>query len=275
MPDHVHTSAPDRTPTGTATAVANSSSSGTVASPPAHPVGRLLWALIRLATAAALAIAITAQVVNTARYSAENGLDVGMMIANHFSYFTVLSTSAGTLVLAIGGIWLATRGRRGGNEPVWLSILFLSIGSAMVITGIVYNVLLRNDGAPDPDTLTWASEIKHVIAPIVFALDLILHIGRSSLRWSAVALTLIYPLAWAVYTLLRGELVTDPLNGTAWWYPYGFLDPHTSATGYAGVAVYVVAIAAALALIAAGSIWLSRRASRIRGAGATPGDTPR
>lgn len=217
---------------------------------------------MRLATAAALIVAIVMQIIATTEYALGAGQHLPTALANHFSYFTVLSTAAGAVVLAIGGVWLVTRGRTEGVEPRWLSLLFLCIGSAVVITGIVFNLLLRNDGVPDPDTLGWASEIKHVVAPIVFALDLILHVGRAAFRWGDAALALIYPVLWAIYTLARGEFITDPLHGTRWWYPYGFLDPHRAGGGYLSIAITIIGIAAALAIIAAGSVWLSRRASR-------------
>lgn len=223
---------------------------------------RLLWAAVRFATATLLFGAIVAQLNATIGYATAAGHHVVTEVANHLSYFTVLSTSVGAIVMAIGGVWLATAGMRGEIEPRWLSLLFLCVGSAVVITGIVYNLLLRNDGVPDPDTLTWASEIKHVVAPLLFALDLVLHIARGALRWSDIALALIFPIAWALYTLVRGELITNPLDGAAWWYPYGFLDPHRVAGGYWGVSLYVVGIAAALALIAALAVWCSRRRAR-------------
>ena len=223
---------------------------------------RTLWAVVRLATAAALFAAIILQIAATLEYAASADQHLPTALANHLSYFTVLSTTAGAIVLAIGGVWLITRGRTGGVEPRWLSLLFLCIGSAVVITGIVFNVLLRNDGVPDPDTLTWASEIKHVVAPIVFALDLVLHVARAPYKWSDALLALIYPIVWAVYTMLRAELITDPLTGNAWWYPYGFLDPHRAAGGYASVVVTIIGIALALALLAAGSVWISRRKGR-------------
>jgi hypothetical protein len=205
-----------------------------------------------------LVVAIVAQLIATIRYASGAGEDLVTAVTNHLSYFTVMSTTAGAVVLAIGGVWLAGSGRRGGTEPRWISVLVLCVGSAVVITGIVYNLLLRNDGVPDPDTLVWASEIKHVIAPLVFALDLVFHVARAPMRWSDVGLALIFPVGWAAYTLIRGEFVTDPVTGAAWWYPYGFLDPHRAAGGYAGVALYVVGIAAALALIAAAAVWRSR-----------------
>lgn len=220
---------------------------------------RTVWGIVRLGTAAALFVAIIMQVIATAEYASTASQDLPTVISNHFSYFTVLSTTAGAIVLAVGGTWLLRHRDRATLEPRSLSILFTCVGSAVVITGIVFNLLLRNDGVPDPDTLMWASEIKHVVAPIVFALDLIMHIGRGALKWSDAALALIYPLLYAAYTLVRGELVTDPVTGNPWWYPYGFLDPHRAAVGYAGVAPYIVGIALALAVITLISVWLSRR----------------
>lgn len=226
------------------------------------PKLRAAWAVIRLATAAALIVAITAQVTRTVQYAREAHLDLAAVLSNHFSYFTVLSTSLASATLLISGIWSWRARRTGASEPRWISVLMLCIGSAMVITGIVYNLLLRG-GVPEPDTVNWASELKHVVAPIVCAIDLVLHVARRPYRWSDVAIVLIYPIVWAVYTLLRGEMVANPETGAAWWYPYGFLDPHRAAGGYVGVALYVVGIALALALIAAISVWISRRAGRM------------
>lgn len=239
------------------------------ATPPALRT-RTIWAVVQLATAAALFIAIVAQLGATMSYAEAAGQHLPTAIANHLSYFTVLSTAAGAIVLAIGGVWMLNQGRFGGTEPRWISVLFLCVGSAVVITGIVYNLLLRNDGIPDPDTLEWASEIKHVVAPIIFALALTLHIGRAPMRWNDIWLTLIFPVAWAIYTLVRGEFITDPLTGAHWWYPYGFLDPHRATGGYTGVALYIVGIAAALALIAAVSVWLSRKKRSTRSVGSSP-----
>lgn len=219
---------------------------------------RTTWAVVRLATAAALLFAIAMQIGATVQYSIGAGQHLPTAIANHLSYFTVLSTAAGAVVLTMGGAWLLVHRRSTATEPRWLSLLFLCFGSAVVITGIVFNLLLRNDGVPDPDTLVWASEIKHVVAPIVFALDLIMHVGRAPYKWRDSLLALIYPILWAGYTLIRANLVTDPVSGNPWWYPYGFLDPHRAAGGYLGVTLYIVGIAAALALLAAGSVWASR-----------------
>lgn len=227
---------------------------------------RTLWTIVRFATAVALVVAIVSQLVATIQYAHTAGHHLATEVANHLSYFTVLSTAAGAVVLLIGGFWLAGHLRDDEREPRWLSILFLVVGSAVVITGIVYNLLLRNDGVPDPDTLTWASEIKHVVAPITFAGELVLHVARERLRWRDSLFALVFPIAWAAYTLLRGEQITNQLTGEPWWYPYGFLDPHRVAGGVSGVALYIVGIAAALAGIAALAVWFSRLRHRAQAA---------
>ena len=71
---------------------------------------------------------------------------------------------------------------------------------------------------------------------------------------------MVFPVAWVGYTLVRGPLVTAPTTGAPRWYPYPFLDPHSAMTGgVGGVIAYVVTIAAAIALIAAGVVWVRRR----------------
>jgi hypothetical protein len=69
---------------------------------------------------------------------------------------------------------------------------------------------------------------------------------------------LVFPVAWILYTLVRGPLVTNPVTKDPWWYPYPFLDPHLVG-GYGGVALYVVGIAVALGAVAALVVAVGRR----------------
>ena len=223
------------------------------------PAARRTWAAVRLATSAALFAAIVAQLVRTAQYAGERDQHLLTVMTNHLSYFTVLATTAGAITLLLGGIWLRRHADDGADEPRWLSLLFLMVIAAVVITGVVYNVLLRGESAADSDTVAWASEIKHTLAPVVFLLDAVLRLGRTHLRPRDVVVSLAVPVIWVVYTLLRGEHITDPATGEPWWYPYGFINPHR--TGGA-VALYVVGIAAAFAGLAALIVWWSRRARR-------------
>ncbi len=57
-----------------------------------------------------------------------------------------------------------------------------------------------------------------------------------------------FPFAWTVLTLIRGEL--DPAH----WYPYPFLNPANG--GYGQIAITIVAVLAAFIAISWAIIWL-------------------
>jgi hypothetical protein len=79
-------------------------------------------------------------------------------------------------------------------------------------------------------------------------------------------LWLVYPIAWAVVTVVRGEL-----DG---WYPYPFLDPANG--GYGQVAIVIAAITLAfvvLALLVASAGNARRRRASPAPVGAASGQT--
>ena len=69
--------------------------------------------------------------------------------------------------------------------------------------------------------------------------------------WSRFWWIAAFPIAWVVYTMIRGAVVD--------WYPYPFLDPAVEpGVGLGGVAVYVIAIASFILLIGSGIVGLSQ-----------------
>ncbi len=219
---------------------------------------RVIWAIVRLATSALMAAAVVAQFVTTFTLTAEKGRDVETTLVNFFSFFTILSSCLGVIVMLVGGLWLLTRGARKQWEPRWMSYVWISVGTYMVITGIVYNLLLRGYVLEQGATVVWANEVLHLIGPIMFLLDLVLCIARRPLGWTAMGVAVIFPISWVIYTLLRGENVTSPVTGDPYWYPYPFLNPYLQPNGYFGVGVYVIGIAAAILVVAALAVWRTR-----------------
>src|SRR5438270_20662 len=69
---------------------------------------------------------------------------------------------------------------------------------------------------------------------------LVQHPRRVRLRTAG--LVVIFPLAWVVFTLIRGGLVPDELAGTSYFYPYPFLNPHLDG-GWIAVARWIGALA--------------------------------
>ncbi|WP_243694802.1 Pr6Pr family membrane protein [Labedella populi] len=208
--------------------------------------------------AVSIVSAVLGQLVTSVTFwSARNPDLLGTTLANFFSFFTIQSNLAAAITLAIGSVVLL-RGR--GEDPRWFAVLMTSIATYMVTTGIVYNVLLRGIELDPGLSQPWSNEVVHAIAPAYLLLDRLFAPGRRPLPSRSIGIVVIFPLAWAAYTLLRAPLVTSPSTGTAGWYPYPFLDPRLSDSGYLSVVFFVVLLALVIATVGLGVLWLSRRA---------------
>ncbi|KTS03682.1 membrane protein [Microbacterium testaceum] len=202
-----------------------------------------------------IAVAVIAQFVSTVSYSAAMGRDLPTVVANFFSFFTNLSNLSAVVVLALAGLRFFVRGRRLDADPAALATALAWVSTYMIITGIVYNLLLRGL-PPQPESVGWSNEIVHVWAPLFFLLDLLIGPGRRRLPWKAALGAAVFPIVWIVYTLARGPFITNPTTGAPYWYPYPFFDPHTN--GWGSVAVYIVGIALAIVGLACGAIAIGR-----------------
>ena len=132
----------------------------------------------------------------------------------------------------------------------------------MVITGIVYNALLRSITLPQgSEPVPWSNEVLHLIGPLFLLADVLFAPRRRALPWGAVLTIIAFPLVWTAYTLIRGPLVTNPATGDGWWYPYPFLNPNNP-DGWGSVIVYVIVIAVLFAAVAAFIVWWGRRRAR-------------
>ncbi|MDZ8173186.1 Pr6Pr family membrane protein [Microbacterium xanthum] len=225
------------------------------------------WTVLRAVTAALIVAAIVRQLAASVGSALEYGRDMATVIANFFSFFTILSNASSAVVLAWAVVWFATRGRDADGvrrrEPRGLAIALVSVTTYMVITGVVYNILLRGVELPQgSEPVPWSNEVLHVVAPVFLLADALIAVRRRALAWRDTLWVLVFPVTWVVYTLVRGPLVTDPTIGPGYWYPYPFLNPNNPdlvPPGYAGVAVYVVGIAAAIIVVAYGVVWVGRR----------------
>ncbi len=228
------------------------------------------WSVVRLAIAAAILAAVIAQLVKSLSTAAELGRDVATTAANFFSFFTILSNLLAAVVLLWAVAWFFTRGRSdAAAEPVRLGVALVSVSTYMIITGIVYNTLLRNIELPQGSApIPWSNDVLHLIGPLVLLADVLIAPLRRALPWRALWIVVAFPIAWVVYTLIRGPLVTNPVTGDPFWYPYPFLNPNNPSlvplAGYPGVAIYVVGIAAAILAVAWLVVWWGRRARRAR-----------
>lgn len=100
------------------------------------------------------------------------------------------------------------------------------------VVGIGFSLLLSNLQGVDLTAVPWDNTVLHYIVPVAMLVDYVLDRPRRRLSFRASLLWLLYPLAYAAYSLIRGAIVG--------WYPYGFLDPETN--GAAAVAVTILGL---------------------------------
>ncbi|MBA2467804.1 MAG: Pr6Pr family membrane protein [Chloroflexia bacterium] len=159
-------------------------------------------------------------------------------VSNFLSFFTIESNLL-TVAVLLAGAALAMRGQE--TSPGW-ELFRGAVVAYMTTTFIVFAALLS--GLPDNLDLTepWVNFVLHQLMPIVMILDWIVSPPRH--RWTVrqALVWMLFPLAYGVYSLIRGPIVE--------WYPYPFLNPD-SAGGYPGVAAYSVGIA----VLFVGIVW--------------------
>lgn len=229
------------------------------------------WPYARLAAAVLSLAAIIAQlsrsIQNALDATTEWGQHLPTVAANFLSFFTILSNLLAAIVLIIAAVWALRHRRDDRPEPNGLAVALACASTYMIVTGIVYNTLLRGVELPQGVTVPWSNEVLHVVFPLFLLLDVLFAPRRRALSWSTIFIAAIFPILWAIYTMIRANFITSPATGNTWWYPYPFLDPRLVG-GYLGVAGYIVGIAIAIIGVAALVVLVGRR----RGARVAAGD---
>lgn len=94
-----------------------------------------------------------------------------------------------------------------------------------------------------------ADKLLHIVVPVMAIAGWLRFGPRARLDRADLAAFLLVPIAWLVYTFVRGAIVD--------WYPYPFID--VSQLGYAGAVRNAVAIALVMAALAAAASWIDSR----------------
>lgn len=116
----------------------------------------------------------------------------------------------------------------------------------MTITGITYSLLLSNI---EVDTaVPWINVVLHYTMPTVIVIDWLVDLPRKRISLKESLIWLAFPLAYLVYSLLRGPFAN--------WYPYPFLDPRIEGYGHV---VFMSVLIAVLAFVLAVVIALSTK----------------
>ena len=195
--------------------------------------GQVIGRILRLLMAAAVVAAIITQLSNTIRN--------GNSVVNFFSFFTIQSNIIGVVAITIA----ALAGPR-ARSSVWLSQLRGAATLYMAITGMIFSLLLS--GADVQTPIPWVNSTLHYVFPLFIVIDWLVDRSVRPLSFKQGLIFLSYPVAYGIYSLIRGPIVD--------WYPYPFLDPRTN--GYTFVAVMMVVVA----IVGLALAWLLCWASR-------------
>lgn len=239
---------------------------GSSAEPPATAADRrrarawlVAWNLARIVMAALIVVATIEQIWLAVSAAADTGISESTAVLRLLSFFTVQSNMLAAVVLGWGAVRALTARYR--SDTAVFAIALASVTTYMLVTGLVYNIVLRTAGDVDI-MLGWSNNIHHIIAPMFMLIDLLIAPGRHRLPWQSIVVIVTYPLLWVTVTLIRGPHLSSPSTGTTPWYPYPFLDPTTTSGGYAGVAAWVTGIAVIIATIGALVILTGRLRTR-------------
>ena len=127
----------------------------------------------------------------------------------YFSFFTILTNLLVALALTLP--WLAPDTRLGAfftRPSVRTAIL-----TYIIIVAVIYHYLLAKLWNPQGWHLL-ADTIEHVVTPALYAIDWVLFVPKGTIRWKSAFVWLVYPLGYAVYSLIHGAVTG--------FYPYPF-----------------------------------------------------
>jgi hypothetical protein len=195
-------------------------------------------------TAAVVAFGIIVQEFVTANSVAGHFQTPLTRALNVFAFFTVQSN----LIVGATCLLLAVNPNRSSTV---FRVFRLTGVVAITITGVVYHAVLRQLF----DLESWAlvaDNALHTVVPALAVLGWLIYGPRGQTSRRIARLSVIFPVCWLLFTLIRGEIVG--------FYPYPFVDVAT--LGYARVLINCVWISALYLGLAVGATALDGRLDR-------------
>ncbi len=204
-------------------------------------------------TAGCVAVAVLVQVVvAVADPSFFGGSAVGRGL-NVFAFFTIASN----LLVGLASLLLALDPDRASTR---VAVLRLTGVVAITVTFVVFHVALTGL----VDLSPWgavANQLLHTVVPLLAVVGWLAFGPRGRTSARVTGLTLLFPVGWLAFTLVRGPFASD-------WYPYPFLD--VAELGYPRVVLNAVVVAVLFVALAAGATRLDRVLARRAGTVGAP-----
>ena len=149
------------------------------------------------------------------------------MPAHFFSFFTIEANIIAVIAFLIGAFFLYAK-----KKSKKLDFFRGAATLYMVVTGIVFSLLLSGIEGVALTAVPWDNIVLHYIIPIAMVVDWIADSPSRRIEFKKALVWLAFPLAYLVYSLIRGPIVN--------WYPYPFLNPVNG--GYGQIAITSIII---------------------------------
>lgn len=195
-------------------------------------------------TAAVVIVGLVVQVVVTAQVTDGHFPSLAGRIVNLFCFFTIQSN----VIVGVTTLLLALRPDR-GSTAFWTFRLDGVL--AIAVTGIVFHIALA-DLHELRGAAAFADFMLHTASPVLCVVGWLVFGPHGRIGRRTVVLSLIFPVAWLVFTLVRGPFVD--------FYPYPFLDVRL--LGYGQVLLTCLLVAVLFLALAAGAAALDRVLAR-------------
>ncbi|WP_083459793.1 Pr6Pr family membrane protein [Jiangella muralis] len=176
-----------------------------------NPVAARWWHVVTLLVIVASLITQLVLVFQGTNVLVEDGTvppSRAMRLVNYPSYFTVQSN----ILLGIGAAILVVRPDADGRA---FRVLRLAGLIGIAVTGVVYVTLLRGEVSLDGAAVLTNIGF-HYLSPLLGVIGWLLFGPWPRIEPRTIVLSLSWPVAWLIYTLIRGDVVD--------WYPYPFID---------------------------------------------------
>jgi len=208
------------------------------------PLARPWFGLVAAVASLGVVLQFVATTIDSQPYSVFTS--TGSRVANVLCFFTILSN----VLVGVVHILLSADPER--DSPLF-RVLVLDAVVAIAVTGVVYNLVLAQTA--DPKGLHQVANVLcHMVTPLLAVVGWLVFGPRGLVSRDVVLLSAIYPLAWLVFTLVRGAVID--------WYPYPFVDVVTH--GYLRVAVNCLVVAVLFLGLGFGALALDRRLPGLR-----------
>jgi len=160
---------------------------------------------------------------------------------NFFSYFTIETNILVVVTMLMSAVAIAA----GKNSK--FDLLRSATTVYILVVGTGFSLLLSGMGDLALTAVPWDNVVLHYIMPVAVLADFMTDRPRRRLGFKKALLWLLFPIAYAIYALVRG--------GLTGWYPYPFLDNRTS--GYGLVVIACAGLGGLVLVLSAAVVWLS------------------